>query len=275
MRCPDRFALAALAALLALAAAPAAPAAELYVTGGLGYSLATGDTKSDNSASTPSSGSDSDSSPVFGGALGMSFKLSELIPLRMRIPSFDIPYFPGKSWHVAGSEDFRFPGWRTSWEIEGQTGRDFELITKGPSIVTPVIANVSSHSFMTNFRLDVPIQAPLHVFFGRLPFLEPVTLYGGGGVGASLNELEASDSVVGKDSDQGFTFAYQFKGGIGYALTDTVHLSFGYRYYDLGELEVGFSNGGSTAQVSTEVVAHEVTSGITVHFYRVPFLSGD
>ena len=167
----------------------------------------------------------------------------------------------------------RFPGWRTSVEVEAQTGRDFELITEGASLVAPVISNVSSHSFMANFRLDIPISAPLHVFFGRLPMLEPVTLYGGAGAGASLNEIEASDSVVGKDSDEGFTFAHQYKAGIGYALTDRIHLSVGYRYYDLGELEVGFSNGGAAAKVSTEVVAHEMTSGITVHFYRVPFLS--
>lgn len=273
MRSPDRVSLAALAALVALCAAPAVHAADLYVSGGLGISAATGDTKATNSASTPSSGSDDDSSPVYGGSIGMAFKLSELIPVRMRIPSFDVPYFPGKSWHVSGSEDFRFPGWRTSIEVEAQTGRDYELITKGPSLITPVIANVSSHSFMANFRLDVPIQAPLHVFFGRLPMLEPVTLYGGVGAGASLNEIEASDSVVGKDSDSGFTFAHQFKAGIGYALTDRIHLSAGYRYYDLGKLEVGFSSGGSTAQISSEVVAHEMTSGITVYFYRVPFLS--
>jgi hypothetical protein len=201
----------------------------------------------------------------------MAFPLSELIPWRLRIPSFEVPYFPGRALHFAGSEDFRFPGWRTSLEIEAQTGRDYEIITKGPSPITPVIANVTSSSFMANFRLDVPIQAPLHVFFGRLPMLEPVTLFGGVGAGASLNEIEASDSALGKDSDEGFTFAHQFKAGIGYALTDQIHVSVGWRYYDLGELEVGF--GGGNAKVSSEVVANEFTSGLTWHFYHLPILS--
>lgn len=270
MRSSVHFPLAALLLLAALAAPPAARAADLYVTGTLGISSATGDNKATNNFNVNSSGSDDDSSPVYGGAIGMSFPLHELIPFRLRIPTFDVPYWPGRSLHFAGSEDFRFPGWRTALEIEGQTGRDYEIITEGAQAFVPVVSNVTSHSFMTNFRLDVPIQAPLHLFFGRLPFLEPVTLYGGAGVGASLNEIQATDNANGEDSDEGFTMAYQFKAGLGYALTDRVHLSLGWRYYDLGELEVGV--GGQGAQVSTEVVAHELTSGLTYHFYRIPFL---
>jgi hypothetical protein len=266
-----RFGLAVLALLGATLAPPAVHAADLYLSGSLGMSMATGDVKSSNTLNIDSSGSDDDSSPVYGGALGVSFPLSELLPWRMRIPSFDVPYFPGHSVHFSGSEDFRFPGWRTQFEIEAQTGRDYQLITDGPSPLTKNIADVKSSSFMTNFRLDLPIQAPLHIFFGRLPFLEPVTLYGGAGVGASLNEIEATDTALGKDKDSGFTFAYQFKAGIGYALTDSIHLSLGYRYYDLGQLETGFG-AGNTAKVSADVVAHELTSSLTLHFYHLPFL---
>jgi opacity protein-like surface antigen len=266
-----RLPLAALALLAALAGAPAVRAADLYFSGGLGISAATGDIEGSNDLGISSSGSDDDSSPVYGGAIGISFPLSELMPWRMRMPSFDVPYFPGRSLHFSGSEDFRFPGWRTQFEIEAQTGRDFELITEGPSPLTANIANVSSSSFMTNFRLDFPIQAPLHVFFGRLPFLEPVTLYGGAGIGASLNEIEATDTALGSDDDSGFTFAYQASTGVGYALTDQIHLSLGYRYYDLGELETSFG-AGTTGRLSADVVAHEFTSGLAVHFYRLPFL---
>jgi opacity protein-like surface antigen len=268
--CAQR-AVAACALLAALAVAPAARAAELYFSGGLGISAARGDVDGTNDLGISSSGSDDDSSPVYGGALGIAFPLTELVPWRLSIPSFDVPYFPGRSIHFAGSEDFRFPGWRTQFEIEAQTGRDFDLVTSGPSPLTKNIANVTSSSFMTNFRLDIPIQAPLHVFFGRLPMLEPVTLYGGAGVGASLNEIKATDTALGSDKDSGFTFAYQFKTGLGYALTDTIHLSLGYRYYDLGELETSFG-AGTTGQLSADVVAHELTSGIAVHFYRIPFL---
>lgn len=272
MRCPDRFRPALLALLcsctaLALFAAPA-PAADLYVSGVIGISSATGDTKFSQDLDNTFSGSDDDTSPVYGGAIGMAFPLSELIPWRLRIPSFDVPVWPGKAAHFEGSEDFRFPGWRTSLEIEAQTGRDYEIITKGASAITPVIANVSSSSFMTNFQLDVPIQAPLHIFFGRLPMLEPVTLFGGVGVGASLNEIEANDTVFGKDSDKGFTFAHQFRAGIGYALTDSIHVSAGWRYYNLGELEVG--TGAANGKVTSEVVANEFVSGLTWQFYHLP-----
>jgi opacity protein-like surface antigen len=268
MRCSDWTPLAALSLLAALAFAAPAGAADLYVTGGVGMSFGLGDTKSKNVFNFDSTGNDDDTSPVYGGALGISFPLSELMPWRMRIPSFDVPYWPGRSAHFSGSEDFRFPGWRTEFELEGQTGRDYNIITDGPNANTPVISNVKSSSFMANFRLDIPIQAPLHIFFGRLPMLEPVTLYGGAGVGASLNEIQATDSALGKDSDQGFTFAHQFKAGIGYALTDTIHLSVGYRYYDLGNLQVGFGSGD--AQVQTSLVAHELTTGVTWQFYHLP-----
>jgi hypothetical protein len=269
MRCPTHFRLALLWTCAALALSTPALAADLYVSGVIGISNATGDTKfSTDLLPEASTGDDDDTSPVYGGAVGMAFPLSELMPWRLRIPSFDVPIWPGKAAHFEGSEDFRFPGWRTSLEIEAQTGRDYEIITPGESEITPVISNVSSSSFMTNFRLDIPIQAPLHIFFGRLPMLEPVTLFGGAGVGASLNEIEANDTTVGKDSDKGFTFAHQFKAGIGYALTDTIHLSAGWRYYNLGELETG--TGSQNSKVSTEVVANEFTSALTWHFYHLP-----
>ena len=260
-----------LAALVLLLFSPAGHAAELYVSGNLGISFAEGEADYSNNLGLELGGSDSDQSPTYGGALGMSFPLRELLPWRLRLPSFDVPYFPGRSWHVAGSEDWRFPGWRTQVEIEGQTGRDFEIITDGPNALVPFVSRITSHSFMFNTRLDVPIQAPLHVFFGRLPFLEPVTLYGGAGVGSSLNEIESTDTTLGQDSDDDFALAWQAKAGFGYALTDSVHLSLGYLYYDLGELDVSFGE-TSTAKMSVDLVAHEFTSGITVHFYRIPFL---
>ena len=273
MRSPDRRSLLAAALLLVPLLAPSARAAELYLSGNLGIAFAKGDVDYSNSLSPDlsTSGSDGDNSPIYGGALGMSFPLRELLPWRLRIPSFDVPYFPGRAWHVTGSEDWRFPGWRTQFEIEAQTGRDFDLVTDGPSPLTPQVSNIKSSSFMFNTRLDVPIQAPLHVFFGRLPFLEPVTLYGGAGVGASLNEIESTDVTLGKDSDSGFTMAYQFKAGFGYALTDRIHLSLGYRYYDLGKLDVGFG-AGNTAEVTAKLISHDFTSGISVYFYRIPFL---
>jgi opacity protein-like surface antigen len=269
--CVRRVSSALLLALALTSLSAGARAAELYVSGNLGISFAKGDADYSNSLGLELGGSDDDQSPVYGGAIGMSFPLHELLPWRLRLPSFDIPYYPGKAWHVSGSEDWRFPGWRTQFEIEGQTGRDFEIITDGPNEFVPFVSRITSHSFMFNTRVDVPIQAPLHVFFGRLPFLEPVTLYGGAGVGASLNELESTDTTLGKDSDKGFTLAWQGKAGIGYALTDNVHLSLGYLYYDLGALDTGFGE-AATAEMTVDLVAHEFTSGITIDFYRIPFL---
>src|SRR5262245_1689746 len=129
-----------LAAFALLLLAPAADAAELYVSGNLGISFAEGDADYSNSLGLELGGSDTDQSPTYGGALGMAFPLRELLPWRLRIPSFDVPYYPGRSWHVSGSEDWRFPGWRTQFEIEGQTGRDFEIITDGPNELVPFVS---------------------------------------------------------------------------------------------------------------------------------------
>lgn len=254
--------------LLGLSPFPA-DAADLYTSFRAGFSNATAEGSGTNDLSGTDSGDDDNSSPLYGGAFGVAVPLSDVLPWALRIPSFDIPYWPGRSVHVSGTEHFRFPGWTTLIEAEAITGRDFTFETPGESSLTPYRSDVTSTSFMANLRLDVPIRAPLNALFGRLPMLDPLTFYGGGGLGAGWNELDTSDTV-NTGSETTFDFAYQIMGGVGYALTDQTHLSVGWRYYDLGELEVetGDLNPGS---YEAEIAAHEFVTALRFHFYHVPF----
>lgn len=247
-----------------------ADAADLYTSFRAGFSDATIEASGSNELSGTTSGEDDNSSPLYGGAVGVAVPLSDVLPWALRIPSFDVPYWPGRSVHVSGTEHFRFPGWTTLIEAEAITGRDFTFETDGPSSLTPYRADVTSTSFMANVRLDIPIRAPLNALFGRLPMLDPLTIYGGGGVGAGWNDLEADDTV-NSGSDTTFDFAYQFMGGVGYALTDQTHLSVGWRYYNLGELEVDMDDGPNDGSFDAEIGAHEFVTALRFHFYHVPF----
>ena len=259
----------ALLGLLALCA-PAAQAADLYFAAGAGFSIAQADGTGSNELVSSVSGDDDDSSPVYGGAFGVAVPLSDVFPWSLRIPSFDVPYWPGRAVHFTGSEDFRFPGWRTLIEVEGMTGRDFRFSTPGVSPLTPHNSDVESTSFMGNVRLDIPIQAPLTALFGRLPMIEPLTLYGGGGVGLGWNKIDTSDTV-NSGSDEAFDFAYQGMAGIGYALSDTTHLSVGWRYYDLGQVSTRLDEGPNPGIYRADIAAHEYGASLRFHFYHVPF----
>jgi len=248
-------------------------AADLYFGGAAGFSNATADaTGSDILSGGSFSGEDDDASPIYGGTLGIAVPLSDVIPWALRIPSFDIPIWPGKSLHVAGTESFRFPGWRTLIEAEAITGRKFDFSTPGLSPTTPYQGELNSTSFLGNVRLDVPIQAPLTALFGRLPMLEPVTVYFGGGVGMGWNDLAAADTGgLNAGDDETFDLAYQYGAGVGYAMSDQLHLTLGWRYYNAGELEVDLNTAPTPGKYEIELGSHEFTTQLRFHFYHVPF----
>jgi len=262
--------IAVILATLGLSAGTAS-AADLYLGLMAGFSNGTGDGTGTNDLQPGQkfSGEGEDSSPIYGGTLGIAVPLSDVIPWALRIPSFDIPVWPGKSWHIAGTEAFHFPGWSTQMEFEATTGRKFDFRTAGASPLTQYVGEVESTSFMGNFRLDIPIQAPMTALFGRLPMLEPVTIYAGGGVGTGWNELKATDSA-NSGSDTVFNLAYQFGAGMGYAMSDQLHLTIGWRYLDLGEMEVDLS-GLQDGSYKTEFGSHEFTTALRFHFYHIPF----
>jgi opacity protein-like surface antigen len=252
--------------------AEAASAAELFVAGRVGISNGEADGTGliDSGLVAAGSGSDDDSSPIYGTALGLAVPLSDVIPWALRFPSFDLPYWPGRSLHFEGDDEFRFPGWRTLFEVEALFGRNYDFATNSGTAVSPWHSEVTSRTFMANARLDVPLRTPLTALFGRMPMLEPLTLYGGGGAGASWNEIEASGPFDLGD-DTSWEFAWQAMAGFGYAVTDTTHLSLGWRYLDLGEVDLNSVCGAASCSFEADTTAHEVMTSVRFEFYHVPF----
>ena len=236
--------------LICVASHATATAGELYVTGSLGISGATG--KSGGSTLFfDNTGSDSDSSPVFGGTSGIAIPIDELFPDRLR------------RWRV------NLPTWDVRFELEGITGRDYELRTDGGD---GYFAEVDNWAIMHNLWMDLPIREPVNWAFGRFPLLEPVTVYLGAGIGFGVTEVEATDNVsIGSKTN--YKFAWQAGAGIAYKLTDYVTLSVGYRYFDLGKAKLELSTAGieEFGRYTLDVRAHEFTSGVRVSFYTVPW----
>jgi opacity protein-like surface antigen len=268
--------IAPLACVLLLLSATPAGAADVYLAGTLGISSAAGDARGFNSlAGVSSSGTGNDSSPVYGTALGMLFPLNAALPWRMRIPGFAIPYWPGRALRYEGSEDASFPSWQTRFELEWLGGRDFEISSPGANASLPYRSDVSGSSLMAVLRLDVPVQAPITAMFGRIPIFEPLSIFGGGGVGIGFTKVKASDTVVSGSQDS-MGLAYQVTAGMGYALTESVHWSVGWRYVDLGDVSMTLTDGlTDRGSFSIDLGAHEFTTALRFSFWRIPFLGGE
>jgi opacity protein-like surface antigen len=289
------------AALLCLVLALPSGAADLYISGDIGISSGTGDANGSNdflrvpdpdpddnidpeALANTIGFSSSDSSPVFGTALGVAFPLRGVIPWRMRVPEFGVPIWPGKRLSF-GSEDFRAPEWETRIEVQWLGGRDYEIKGVGGTTVDgfdftdptrPYYGEIKASTVMANLRLDVPIQAPITALFGRLPILEPMTVFGGAGVGAVFQSAEIENAFVsGLRSANGL--AWQFTAGIGYALTDNVRWSVGYRFQDLGKLDLTLLDvtGTDRGEVNLDMGANEFTTSLKFNFWHLPVLGGE
>lgn len=254
-------------------------AGQLYVSGDVGFSAESSEGSGVNTFTDPErsvGGSASDSSPVFGGAVGYQVPLQRVLPVELSLPEVRLPYWPGRSVRLMKRRDeWRLPAWPVRFELEGRGGRDYELTTK-PLFPTTLdyVSEVSSWSIMTNLWLDVPIARPIEAAFGRLPVLEPFTLHGGGGLGMASVDLETSDGIEGTGSATSYNFAYQFGAGLGYQLTERVSLGMSWRYLDLGEAEVDIQSlaGTDLGNFALDVTAHEFTSSVRIVFYSLPFL---
>ncbi len=240
-----------LAGIAALGLAQGARAGDLYLTGNLAISTGTGD----SGGKTPffqNSGNDSDSAPAYGGALGIGFKLNEAIP---------------KSWSVP------LPAWGVRFEFEGMAGREYDLRTGTQPSGDGYFTEVTAWTFMPNVWLDIPLGPPIAWAFGRIPILEPLSLYTGAGLGLSTVDLDATDNVSHANREQ-FMFGWQAGIGLAYELTQRVTLAAGYRYIDLGHPKATLKQTGSDdpfGNYTLDLAAHELNFGVRVNFYSIPY----
>ena len=68
--------------------------------------------------------------------------------------------------------DWNWPlaDWTVRFELEGKGGGDTEYITQG---LDPYISTVSSWQLMNNFFVDMPLDAPVRWWIGRMSFPSP------------------------------------------------------------------------------------------------------
>ena len=234
-------------ALLLATAAPAWGVGDLYAAGDLGIAATSAESGGVNTRSgLPNTGDDQDSSPRYGGTLGVEWPMDRTIP-----------------W------DIGLPSWNTRFELEAIGGRSFELTTDG---ALPYNSKVNAWSIMNNLWLDIPIHGAVAALFGRIPVLEPLSVNMGLGIGLSRANISVSDTDSTGETDE-TKFAYQAGAGIGYALTERVTFTIGYRYFDLGELSTPFNSGPvNTGDFSLDMQGNELSATLRVNFYALPDL---
>ena len=228
-----------------------AKAGDFYLTGNLAISTGTGDSGGATDF-FDNTGSDTDSAPAYGGAVGFGFKLTEAIP---------------RSWGIS------LPGWGVRFEFEGMTGREYELLTNGAAAGGGYISEVTAWTFMPNLWIDVPLHPPVAWIFGRIPVLEPLMLYGGAGLGLSSTDLDTTDNVS-QGSNEEFLFGWQAGTGLAYEVTQRVTLMAGYRYVDLGQPKVTLRQLGAEdpfGNFTLDLAAHEFNFGVRVNFFSIPY----
>lgn len=232
--------------LAQLVATPAAATGNLYFTADLGIAAASAESGginvlADNSINT---GGDVDSSPRYGAALGIVWPLDRTIPWEIGLPS-----------------------WDTRFEFEVIGGRSYEFKTPG---AFDYHSEVTSWSMMSNLWLDVPIHGAVQWLFGRIPILEPLSINGGLGIGIAKTDMFVSDSEsIGEAADT--KFAWQAGIGIGYALTEQVSFTIGYRYFDLGTLSTALTSAGvPNGSYSLDLKGNELSFALRVNFYALP-----
>jgi hypothetical protein len=249
-----RASICALVAGWLLAAAPA-HAAEIYFSGALGNASTEGTADVEYDIGVSDSGKDTDSSPAYGGTIGLAFPIDEALP---------------------AIKEFEMPSWIVRTEMEFMTGRDNELITDAAGAPEKHVSEVDAWTLMPNFTLEVPIREPVRWAFGRVPVLELMSLYANVGLGIATIDVSSSDNVSDAEGDE-LSFAWQAGAGISYELTDTTTFMLGYRYVDLGTLEADLvatsqnnPQGVNVGDFSIDLTSHEIVAGLRIDLYHAP-----
>jgi len=231
----------------------------VYLAGELGVASGSVDGGGLSSITSPERavGADySDSSPLMGGALGITSPINELTP-------WELPY------------DLRLPAWPLSLEVEATGLRSFEGIQLKLMSFEKSAGSTEAWSVMFNLWQDFPLQPlsrPLASLFGRLPnfvtdMLDRTTVRGGGGVGITGWEYLFFDTfhIAGSEAQN---FAWQAGAGMGYDLSDVVNLGLGYRYFDYGETDSPIHDNASIRGVYfIKQTSHEFRARLTFAVY--------
>jgi hypothetical protein len=248
-------------ALTLLVGALLAPSAEADWTlyAGAEFGIAKGTVEADGTSSTVAGPLDfhyEDASPLVGGMVGVEIPMRELTPWKL----------PGKA---------ELPKWPMRFELEAVGLRQYPGVGSG-FVGAVTFGETKTWSMMFDYWQDIPMD-PLNrgiaKLFGRVPGLLRRTLNKtsftmGAGIGFSSLEFEFTDGFHNA-SEQTYNFAWQAGGGFGYALTNAVTLTLGYRYFDYGTADGELLDSASTYEgpITIDQHSHEFRAGIRVRVW--------
>ena len=163
-----------------------------------------------------------------------------------------------------------YPGLRAEIELDYRFRYDYDArpAVSGPG--TPPRGGVTSDLASQSLFLNVAKDFRLTDIWDR-----PLNAFIGGGVGISRHESDATftdldliDAGTGTPDDRDdvdFEFSFAFMAGLNYDITQAVRLGLGYRYADLGHVEMGpFDNG--LALTAKDYETHDVILSISYTF---------
>lgn len=252
--------------IVLLLAAPAAADWRVYLSADLGFSVSNAKASGrydDGTNVFPLGGSDTDTSPFVGGAVGLAVPMDE-------IASFELP----RGW--------RLPDWDLRLEAEATGLRSYDFKTRPVAASTgPILSEADSWSVMTNLWLDVPLRGlykPISWTSARLfgrwrlrtlkQVLDKTTFVPGLGIGLASFDVKTREEVA-HGSGTAYNFAWQAGAGFGYQLTDRVNLGIGYRYMDPGTAKFRLRGTGleptSFFELNPEI--HEVKATLRVEVF--------
>jgi opacity protein-like surface antigen len=123
---------------------------------------------------------------------------------------------------------------------------------KGFGVTVPASGDVSAAALMANVYYDFNADSKWRPFIGA----------GAGYANLSINNFSVG-GITGVDDSAG-VFAYQFKAGIGYAFTDSLDGTLGYRFF--GTAEADLVDTGGAPFTTDGLQTHIVEAGVRYRF---------
>ncbi len=146
--------------------------------------------------------------------------------------------------------------WRA--ELSYVDRQDFEFTTDSFLPPTPTFF------YDSEVRADSLMLSVFYTFFKH----EAVAFYAGGGIGGTKVKIDVTDGVVEGD-ERNMNFTWQIEGGAEIELSDNWILQAGYRYIDMGDVDVDLTSIGlliPAGNYEADLVATEAFLGLRYRF---------
>lgn len=156
--------------------------------------------------------------------------------------------------------------------LSGAVGRKFGNVRVEAELTTRATNNFTTNSFeppTPTFFYESEVRAHSLMLNGWWDFARSGkwTPFVGLGIGAARVKVETDDTVV-RGSDSETHFAYQVGLGASYDLGNDSAVELGYRYVDLGKVDVNLVNGAlaPAGELKTDIDSHDLYIAWRMHF---------